>query len=1102
MLGRVRCLVSFPRSYLLFYCGLLIALMLFRSASLAHDLPLLTLGVSYNQQVQNGQKYVYLLPLTAGQYCRLDINARMVIVRISTPARQKLLEKHANQFFGDQSRIDLIAETSGNYVVELFQFSRQVDGGYTFKLTEARPALEKDSLRLQARRLMDEVEALDLAFQPRAVYRQLIPKLESALALWQASGDVYGEADCLFALGECSFGSEPLEEAVRYFNAALALYRQVGAREEEALVLYELARHYRNLHLNRTAQEYFQQALALRHQLNQPQAVGDTLITLARLHQVLGELPKALELHHEAAQIFRATANRSGLATALENLGEVSRALGEQHRALSYYEEAMALRSVAGSWKGVGVALNEIAKAYFELGDYQRARDIAIKAIASLREQGDTIEHARAFATLGRAYLALREYPKAVKSLRQAIADHTFRAQNPSLLAADCNFLCEAYAAQGEYDQASDACRQAQSLSEKAAYLPYSSITQGLLATIAWRRGDFTQACTHFETAIKQVESLRSKATLSAHRAALLGSKQHLYADYIKLLMELHQHLPTQGFVQQALRISERARARSLLEALIESRTDIRQGVEPALLAEEKNLQQQLNAKAAELTPVFSGKQTEGQVTALNNTIAGLTLAYEQVQAKIRQHSPRYAALTQPQPLTASTIQKQVVDNNMLLLEYALGEEQSFLFTLTGDSVNSYELPKRAIIEQAARRVHDLLTERNRRPPNLPKFEAEPPADRQARLAKADAEFKLAAAELSRLILAPAAAELKNRHLLIVADGALQMIPFAALPEPAGQVASEQRLGAGTKRRSPAVSPQPLIVKHAITYLPSASVLGVLRQETKDRPPAPKTLAIFADPVFDADDPRVPVEVRERLAREHQTPATDKATELAAPVDELTRAIKDVGLDGERGGLGRLPYTNAEAAAILKLAPAGQNFSALGFDATQDMALKAELSQYRYLHFATHGLIDNTNPELSGMVLSLLDAQGRSIDGHLRMVEIYNMHLPAELVVLSACKTGLGKDVRGEGLMSLTRGFMYAGAKRVMVSLWDVNDKSTASLMSEFYRRLLSTKTKTKPSPAQALRAAQLWMLKQPQWQAPYYWAAFVQHGEPLGESK
>ncbi|MDQ3011218.1 MAG: CHAT domain-containing protein, partial [Acidobacteriota bacterium] len=321
---------------------------------------------------------------------------------------------------------------------------------------------------------------------------------------------------------------------------------------------------------------------------------------------------------------------------------------------------------------------------------------------------------------------------------------------------------------------------------------------------------------------------------------------------------------------------------------------------------------------------------------------------------------------------------------------------------------------------------------------------------------------------------------------------------FAALPMPETGGLGDK--GTRGRRAARSIAPSlrrsvPLVANYEIVNLPSASTLAVLRRELKGRELAPKTLAVFADPVFEPEDERVPKDVRDRLARESQTPASgkEKPAEAALAVDELTRAIRDVGLDGERGGLRRLPYTRDEANAILAFAPAAGRFSAMDFEANQEAATGAELGQYRYVHFATHGLIDNQTPELSGLVLSQLDAQGRNQDGYLRMVEIYNLNLPAELVVLSACKTGLGKEVRGEGLMSLTRGFMFAGAARVVVSLWDVNDKSTASLMGELYRGLLERQLR----PSAALREAQLKMLKSREWAAPYYWAAFVQHGEP-----
>jgi CHAT domain-containing protein len=154
--------------------------------------------------------------------------------------------------------------------------------------------------------------------------------------------------------------------------------------------------------------------------------------------------------------------------------------------------------------------------------------------------------------------------------------------------------------------------------------------------------------------------------------------------------------------------------------------------------------------------------------------------------------------------------------------------------------------------------------------------------------------------------------------------------------------------------------------------------------------------------------------------------------------------------------------------------------------------MSADLGRYRIVHLATHGVLNAEQPELSGLVLSLVDEQGRPQDGFLGLHEVYDLNLPAELVVLSACQTGLGKEIRGEGLVGLTRGFMYAGAERVLASLWNVNDSATARLMKLFYEGIFSKGL----SPAAALRAAQLELSKRSQWRSPYYWAAFVLQGE------
>jgi CHAT domain-containing protein len=204
----------------------------------------------------------------------------------------------------------------------------------------------------------------------------------------------------------------------------------------------------------------------------------------------------------------------------------------------------------------------------------------------------------------------------------------------------------------------------------------------------------------------------------------------------------------------------------------------------------------------------------------------------------------------------------------------------------------------------------------------------------------------------------------------------------------------------------------------------------------------------------------------------------------------LSRSLGDVGGHGG-GGLPRLRFTRREADAILAAAP-GAGLRALDFRASRATAASASLRDYRFVHFATHGMLDSLHPELSGLVLSLVDAEGRPQNGYLDLQDVYNLDLPAELVVLSACETALGRAVSGEGLVGLTRGFMYAGAQRVVASLWRVDDVATAELMGRFYRAMLRGGRR----PADALRQAKVDMWKQGEWRSPYYWAAFEMQGE------
>jgi CHAT domain-containing protein len=263
-------------------------------------------------------------------------------------------------------------------------------------------------------------------------------------------------------------------------------------------------------------------------------------------------------------------------------------------------------------------------------------------------------------------------------------------------------------------------------------------------------------------------------------------------------------------------------------------------------------------------------------------------------------------------------------------------------------------------------------------------------------------------------------------------------------------------------------------------------VLAVLRRELSGRTAAPKTVAILADPVFENDDPRVK---SSRVKTEKK--ADESMTETAGLRlldDEVERSARESGIIRFQ----RLPFTKQEAEAVKTLIPSGQRLTALDFAASRTTVQNTDLAQYRIVHFATHGSLNNVHPELSGIVLSLVDERGERQDGFLRLWEVYNLKLGAEVVVLSGCQTALGKEIKGEGLVGLTRGFMYAGAARVVASLWSVEDQATAELVRRFYRYML----KAGQRPAAALRAAQLSMWREQRWHAPFYWAGFILQGE------
>jgi CHAT domain-containing protein len=418
------------------------------------------------------------------------------------------------------------------------------------------------------------------------------------------------------------------------------------------------------------------------------------------------------------------------------------------------------------------------------------------------------------------------------------------------------------------------------------------------------------------------------------------------------------------------------------------------------------------------------------------------------------------------------------LDDETLLLEYSLGDTRSYAWIVTTNSIDGFELPGRNEIESAANRMGQAVNARNLQVKN------ETGPQQQARHAKADADYAEAARSLTRMMLEKVGTKLNRKRVLLVPDGALQNVSFASLPTPK----NSSRLSAG--QSSSQSADVPLIASHEILILPSASVLGVLREQIASRKQAPRGLIVLANPVFGADDHRVESSGSSRSRKGTSALANEQKPAAPPSHDQSTArglALRSIGATE----VSPLPFSMSEAQRILEAAK-GQGVAKVDFDANRSLALSPEMSRYRFIHFATHGVVDLERPALSRIILSLVDKKGRPQDGYLFLHDIYNLNLPAELVVLSACQTGVGKQVKGEGLIALTRGFMYAGAARLVASYWDVDDAATAELMEQFYKEMFINNKR----PAEALQLAQLYLREQRRYSSPNFWAGFFIQGE------
>jgi CHAT domain-containing protein len=873
-------------------------------------------------------------------------------------------------------------------------------------------------------------------------------------------------------------------EAQMLFNDALALFNeahdeliQLGKEYDAALVTNNLgyAYHDKKGDLD-TAANYYREAAGAFDELGEWDGKFVPSSNLATIDFDRGNLIPAVGWYQSTLDAWPPGINSEGRAHTLDNLAASQKALGRRDDALKSYALALEIHRQLDDLTGQGQSLTGIGKTYLDIGETDLALEYLETALKIRREANDGPGQVSALNAIGNihrrngdfdaALAAHRESYRLATALgdramtRQLIAEDQLAAgralealktlegdeqlagelRNRKLLADNQYIHGEALLMVGDAENALQAYDSATITFKELGFNTEQSATVFGAARASRALGRNEEARNQAWQAIEQVEGLRSQLINPGMRAFFLAERQGYYTFLIDLLMSIHSASTDNDnkYLREALAVSERSRARALMDLVNETSIELtgRKGEE--LAAQQEMLYQKMAEARYRLNLLLADPPEDGldeSIAIIRQELAETENELNLLQIEYREASPDFVSMTDPRVLDTDKIQAQL-DDDSALLQYSLGEPRSYLWLVTRNSVDGWPLPGSQEIESRARQLYELLGR---------------PASSQASKAKLEETTR----QFSQLILGSIEA-LPGQRLVVVADGVLQYLPFSIL------------YGPGRKAKH-----ETLITNHEIVYLPSTSVLAAQRVANVDRQATSKKIAIFADPVFEATD--------QRFAK--QSAGTSAVNEVA-----LQRSADRT----DPNELKRLPATAREADAIASLVDPGDRILATGFDASRENVMNSGLNEFQLVHFATHGLIDSRYPALSALAFSRFDSQAQQRDGLLWLHDIYNLNLNADLVTLSACSTALGREIAGEGLNGLTQGLMHSGSKSVLASLWQVPDRATAELMRLFYQNLLEKEQK----PAMALRNAQLELSSRVRWRDPYFWSAFVLQGD------
>jgi CHAT domain-containing protein len=772
---------------------------------------------------------------------------------------------------------------------------------------------------------------------------------------------------------------------------------------------------------------------------------GAALSTLLLAQTVNVQNPEqAHRLAWEALQLWLKNQDSYGVARAHLLLAFLTSGEGNFRLAQCHSEDALRVFQRISDQDNVAILQNILGMLARQLGDYEDSVDHYQRARLAFAAIQDDLGEAESITGLADVFTSQHEYRKILPlySRKLHLAQKT---GNLSLLASVWADMAVVYQAQHNYEKAEAYYRSSLAKYRDAENRSGESIALMRLAGLQAEQKKLDEALDLYG----QARELKEQDGEIEDLARVQYSMARIYRSGGQLDEARSEIEKTIDIIEsQRLRISKFDTRAEYFASVHEYYSLYIQVLMELHHLHPEQKYNELALEAAEKSRVRALLDLLQNSTASPSCDELLARDIDRVAVEATADISAFPSAIPAQPLTLPQIQAEIAGGDSVVLEYALGDDRSYAWLIDGENISQFELASAGEIHRRVRAFRESLMP-------IASHEGETTlAYLKRRHAAKIGQFNQAK-QLAEIVLSPIKLPVQKR-LLIVPDGSLQYVPFGALPV----------LSAGEEA--------PLIKGHELVMLPSASVLALLRKTAAGKPPPTNGIAVFADPVFEMN--RSP------------SSASGAGNDMLSRSRDLTRVLRDV--PGWQH-IPSLPGSRAEALAILQIAGPEHTRLALGFDANRQSILNGWVSSYRVLHFATHGIVDTLHPEMSGLILSLLDAHGKPQNGYLRLSDIYNLKLSADLVVLSSCESALGKDLASEGTIGLPRGFLYAGARSVIASLWRADDEATAVLMKALYLRLQHGE-----NTSASLHGAQLELSKDDRFSDPYYWAGFVLEGD------